>query len=155
MWNLCFRSYIVNVPPIVTIPFVGLLHADQCCMSPIVIPHLSHFCSWSQFHCASFWRTSKRAAHRLTLRVSQGLQATLILQELRYNYVRWHASPGAHITVVSQLQDNSQHGTDCPISNQPVWLQGRLFNIETECIEGVKAPKVSQDARHNFHVLAG
>lgn len=137
--------------------------------------------------------------------------------------------------MVSQLQDNSQHGTDCPISNQPVWLQGRLSNIdsvytqwdrvyrrsrgtksttrrktqlsracrmckrqtvwpqyrlshfetycvqdtarkrlisrhdfykprcasdrlsdfETDCTEGVKATKVSQDSRHKFHMLAG
>ena len=134
---------------------MGLLHADRRYMSPIVILHLSKFCSWSQFHCAPFWRTSKRAAHRLILRMSQGLQATLILQKLRYNYVRWHASPGAHITVVSQVQGNSQHGTDCPISKQSIWLQGRLSNIETECTDRVKAPKVSQDARNNFHVLAG
>lgn len=54
-----------------------------------------------------------------------------------------------HTIMVSELQDKTQHGTDCPIWRQAVWLPDELSDIETECTQGVKASKVSQESGHN------
>ena len=133
MWYLCFRSYIVNVAPIMTLWFVGFLHADQMLHESYKGPALVTFLQLVIVpSCILLVDCEKSSTPSDIERVSQGLQATLILQESRHNYVCWHASPGAHITVVSKLQDNTQHGTDCPISKQPIWGTKSITRRKTQ-----------------------